>query len=592
MYRTHTCLDLNKSYIKQKVKLSGWVNKRRDHGSMIFIDLRDRYGITQLVFDLKKFPSVYEKAKDLKNEYVILVEGLVCLRSAINKNLPTGEIEVLVENLEILSKSKPTPFSIFEDQTQTHEGLRLRYRYLDMRKRNILNNLIMRHKLTLETRNFFSEKDFLEVSTPLLCKSTPEGARDYLVPSRIYPGNFYSLAQSPQLFKQLLMVGGIDKYFQISPCFRDEDPRADRQAEFTQIDIEMSFCTNDDIFLLCENYLKTIFKKCLNVEIANSFEKMPYKKCLEFYGTDKPDLRFGMKLIRLDDIAKKTTFEKFLDILNTPMGCVKAINIKNASDLSRKKIEEYISFVQSFGLKTLFYFKKTNSILQSSIAKFFSDDLLDELDKKVKMEENDLLLIAADDEKKVNQGLDHLRRGIAKDRNLINQDEYKFLWVVDFPLFELDENEKRLVSVHHPFTSPDLDDLDLLDKDPLKVRSQAYDLVLNGCEIAGGSQRIFNRDLQKKVFQILGLSKDEIEQKFSFFLEALSYGAPPHGGIAYGLDRLVMILTNTTDMRDVIAFPKTLKGLDLMMHSPSLIKDEQLKELNLAIKKAENISWV
>lgn len=590
MLRTHTCGQLTKVDTEKKVTLTGWINKRRDLGSMIFIDLRDRYGMTQLVFDTKVSLQAYEDAKTLRNEWVILIEGKVSKREKTNPNLKTGEIEILVDNVKVLSKSKNLPFSIFEDKTETNEELRLKYRYLDLRRKPIFDKILMRHIAMLEVRNFLSENDFLEVNTPILCKSTPEGARDYLVPSRIYPGNFYALPQSPQLFKQLLMIGGVDRYFQLANCFRDEDPRADRQPEFTQIDIEMSFGSQEDIFEISENLVKSLFKKCLNIEISTPFIKMSHKECLENYGTDKPDLRFDMKLIRIDDIAKKSSFEKFIQVLSN-QGCIKAINIKNGSDLSRKKIEEHISFVRPFGIDTLFSIKKKDNTLISGLTKFFSVDDLLLLEKKLNIEENDLVLIAADTEPKVNQALDHLRRKLAKERNLIKNTSFKFLWAIDFPLLEYDDEDKRYVSKHHPFTRPKLEDLGLLDKDPSKVRAEAYDLVLNGYEIAGGSMRIYDSELQEKIFEKLNLSKEEIKQKFGFFIDALSFGTPPHGGIAYGFDRLIMLLTNTENMRDVIAFPKTLKGLDLMMQSPSHADPKQLKELKINNKEDTNINW-
>ncbi|NGX44731.1 MAG: Aspartate--tRNA(Asp/Asn) ligase [Candidatus Anoxychlamydiales bacterium] len=590
MFRTHTCIDLDKSDISKKVTLSGWVNKRRDHGSMIFIDLRDRYGITQIVFDPEISSIAHEIGKTLRNEWVISIQGEVVKREMINNNLKTGEIEILATEIQVLSKSKPSPFPIFEDKTETNEELRLKYRYLDIRRKPILDKLKIRHLAMLETRNFFSENGFLEINTPILGKSTPEGARDYLVPSRVYPGNFYALPQSPQIFKQLLMVGGIDRYFQIAQCFRDEDLRADRQPEFTQIDVEMSFDGKEKLFELVENHLKRVFKKCLDVDIKTPFEKMSHSQSLEKYGTDKPDLRFSMEFHRIDEIAKKSTFSIFLDILKLD-GCIKAINVKGGSDLSRKKLDDLSSFVKPFGLKGLSFIKKTDSSLSSSLLKFFTPELLNEIEKKLNMEDGDLVIIAADKDERVNQGLDHLRRKIATDRSLIKKGIYKFLWVEDFPLFEYDEDEKRLKSMHHPFTAPSTKDLEILEKEPLKVRADAYDLVLNGYEIAGGSQRIYDSEMQSKIFKLLKLTDTDIKQKFGFFIDALKYGTPPHGGIAYGFDRLIMILTNTDNIRDVIAFPKTLKSLDLMLQSPSTVDKNQLKELEIETKDIKEIPW-
>ena len=590
MFRTHTCIDLDKSDISKKVILSGWVNKRRDHGSMIFIDLRDRYGITQIVFDPEISSIAHEIGKTLRNEWVISIQGEVVKREMINNNLKTGEIEILATEIQVLSKSKPSPFPIFEDKTETNEELRLKYRYLDIRRKPILDKIKIRHQAMLETRNFFSENGFLEINTPILGKSTPEGARDYLVPSRIYPGNFYALPQSPQIFKQLLMIGGIDRYFQIAQCFRDEDLRADRQPEFTQIDVEMSFDGKEKLFELVENHLKRVFKKCLDVNIKTPFEKMSHTQSLEKYGTDKPDLRFSMEFHRIDEIAKKSTFSIFLDILKLG-GCIKAINVKGGSDLSRKKLDDLSSFVKPFGLKGLSFIKKTDSSLSSSLLKFFTPELLNEIEKKLNMEDGDLVIIAADKDEIVNQGLDHLRRKIAQDRSLIKKGIYKFLWVEDFPLFEYSEDEKRLKAMHHPFTAPSTKDLEILEKEPLKVRADAYDLVLNGYEIAGGSQRIYDSELQSKIFKLLKLTDTDIKQKFGFFIDALKYGTPPHGGIAYGFDRLIMILTNTDNIRDVIAFPKTLKSLDLMLQSPSAVDENQLKELEIQTKEIKEIPW-
>ncbi|NGX33047.1 MAG: Aspartate--tRNA(Asp/Asn) ligase [Candidatus Anoxychlamydiales bacterium] len=590
MFRTHTCIDLDKSDISKKVILSGWVNKRRDHGSMIFIDLRDRYGITQIVFDPEISSIAHEIGKTLRNEWVISIQGEVVKREKVNNNLKTGEIEILATEIQVLSKSKPSPFPIFEDKTETNEELRLKYRYLDIRRKPILDKIKIRHQAMLETRNFFSENGFLEINTPILGKSTPEGARDYLVPSRVYPGNFYALPQSPQIFKQLLMIGGIDRYFQIAQCFRDEDLRADRQPEFTQIDVEMSFDGKEKLFELVENHLKRVFKKCLDVDIKTPFEKMSHSQALEKYGTDKPDLRFSMEFHRIDEIAKKSTFSIFLDILKLG-GCIKAINVKGGSDLSRKKLDDLSSFVKPFGLKGLSFIKKTDSSLSSSLLKFFTPELLNEIEKKLNMEDGDLVIIAADKDERVNQGLDHLRRKIAIDRSLIKKGVYKFLWIEDFPLFEYDEDEKRLKSMHHPFTAPSTKDLEILEKEPLKVRADAYDLVLNGYEVAGGSQRIYDSELQSKIFKLLKLTDTDIKQKFGFFIDALKYGTPPHGGIAYGFDRLIMILTNTDNIRDVIAFPKTLKSLDLMLQSPSAVDEDQLKELEIKTKEIKEIPW-
>ena len=591
--RTHTCGELNRSYLTQIVTLSGWVHRRRDHGGLIFIDLRDRYGITQLIFD----PAIVSKemfahASRLRSEWVISIKGIVIPRAEgmTNPKLLTGEIEIQVEELEILSSAKTPPFSICDEETEVNEELRLKYRYLDIRRGDISKKLEMRHRTCLATRNYMSNHGFLEISTPILAKSTPEGARDYLVPSRIYPGNFYALPQSPQIFKQLLMVSGMDRYFQIATCFRDEDLRADRQPEFTQIDLEMSFATPEDLMHLLEGLVATIFKECIEIEIIKKFPRMKYRDCIENYGTDRPDLRFGMPLIRIDDIAQRSSFGVFLEQLSAG-GCVKAICIKDGADISRKEIESYQQFVNKFGLNGLAWMKKTTEGLSSSIVKFFSQDLLDELTSRLKIEQNDLVLIAAAPEDRVNQALDHLRRKIARDRNLINPDDLNFLWVTDFPLMRWNAEEGRLESEHHPFTSPNLEDLSLLDNAPLKVRALAYDLVLNGYEIGGGSQRIHNSELQEKIFRALQLKPEEIRDKFGFFVEALQYGTPPHLGFAFGLDRMVMVLCKTENIRDVIAFPKTQKGSDLMMQCPSKVAAKQLDELKLKTEPVE-ITWI
>ena len=590
MRRTHTCGELNKKNINQKVKLCGWVNKIRDFGGITFIDLRDRFGLTQLLIDSKISSSAYELSKEIRNEFVLQIEGEVLPRKDINAKLSTGEIEIIVKNLDILSKSKPSPFPIFEDLTQTNEELRLKYRYLDIRRKQISSKLIIRHMATQEIRNYLTSQNFVEITTPTLCKSTPEGARDYLVPSRIFPGNFYALPQSPQLFKQLLMIGGMDRYFQIPICYRDEDPRADRQPEFSQVDIEMSFGDKEDIYEIAENLTKTVFKKCLGLDIKTPFLKMSYTDALEKYGCDKPDMRFDLQFVRLDEILKNSNFAIFSDTLKKK-GSIKAFKVEKASDISRKKVDDYTQFVKQFNLKGLATFKMQDNSLQSPIAKFFTDEELKQIKEKMDMKENDIIFIAADMEDIVNQGLDHLRRLLAKDKGLIKENDYKFLWVVDFPLFEISKQTNQLTSTHHPFTSPNSEDLHLLDTDPIKAKAAAYDLVLNGYEIAGGSQRIFSSDLQEKIFTLLNLTKEDIATKFGFFIDALNYGTPPHQGIAFGLDRLIMLLTGTDNIRDVIAFPKTLKGLDLMMNSPSLVTKDQLDELSLKTKEEVNINW-
>lgn len=583
--RTHTCGELRKEQISQSVTLSGWVNRRRDHGGLIFIDLRDRFGIVQLVFDPEKNAETHALGEKLRSEWVISIKGHVIPRqpNMVNPKLPTGDIEVEVDQLEVLSKAQTPPFSICEETADVNDELRLKYRYLDIRRGDIAKKLIQRHKAMLATRHYLDKHGFLEISTPILGKSTPEGARDYLVPSRVHPGSFYALPQSPQLFKQLLMVAGMDRYFQIAQCFRDEDLRADRQPEFTQIDIEMSFGTPEDLMPIIEGLVKELFKTCLEIDIPTPFMRVPHAACMEKYGCDRPDMRFGMELVNINSIAERSTFTVFLDQLREG-SIVKGLCVKGGGDISRKTIDDYTDFVGRLGIKGLAWMKMQDNALNSSIVKFFSPELQQELIEAFKIESGDLIFMVADQPARANQGLDHLRRRIARDRNLISQDSYKFLWVTDFPLFSWNEDEKRLDSEHHPFTSPNPADLPLFDTDPLKVRSSGYDLVLNGYEIAGGSQRIHNSDLQQKIFEKLNLKPEELQAKFGFFLEALRYGTPPHLGIALGLDRLMMILTHTENIRDVIAFPKTQKASDLMLECPSQVADQQLKELGIIVE--------
>ena len=589
--RSHTCGELNLASTGKRVTLSGWVHKRRDLGGLIFIDLRDRFGITQLVFDPAVNKTLHDKASKLRSEWVISIHGTVRPRAEgmANSRMATGEIELTVEELEILSSAKTPPFSISDEVIDVHDELRLKFRYLDIRRGVLAQNLVLRSEAMHVIRSFMHDQQFIEISTPILAKSTPEGARDYLVPSRIYPGNFYALPQSPQIFKQLLMVSGMDRYFQISNCFRDEDLRADRQPEFTQVDIEMSFGIPDDLMKLMEGLMQRLFKKCADVNIPIPFPRMSYADAVEFYGTDRPDLRFGMPLIRLDDIVQNSTFSIFLDQLAAG-GCVKAIKVPGGSSISRKEIERYTEFVAQFGLKGLAWIKRSSEGVSSSVAKFFSEEAMQAIFSRTELEQGDLLLIAAGPNDRVNQGLDHLRRTLAKEKNLIPEGSLKFLWVVDFPLMKWNAEESRVESEHHPFTSPHPDDIELLDKDPLKVRALAYDLVLNGYEVGGGSQIIHNGDLQEKIFKILKLGPEEIHEKFGFFVEALKYGTPPHLGIALGLDRLVMLLCQTDNIRDVIAFPKTQKGSDLMMQSPSSVSKKQLAELEIQAKPVE-ITW-
>lgn len=584
--RTHDCGSLRKEENGKKVVLSGWVNRRRDHGGLIFIDLRDRFGLTQLVFDPDKHPDAHQMGEKLRSEWVISIKGVVHLRreGMANPKLVTGDIEIFVEEIEILSKSKTPPFSVCDELIEVNEELRLKYRYLEIRRGDVANKLLKRHQVMLAARRYLDAHHFIEISTPILGKSTPEGARDYLVPSRVTPGTFYALPQSPQIYKQLLMVAGMDRYFQIAQCFRDEDLRADRQPEFTQIDIEMSFGIPEDIMKIIEGLIKTIFKECKGIDVQTPFRRVTHAACMERFGCDRPDMRFGMELKRLDSIAARSTFSVLLDQLKEG-GIVKGFCVKQGADLSRKAIDEYTDFVGRLGIKGLAWIKYQEGGLNSSIVKFFSEELQKELIETMEMEKGDLLFMIADRPGRVNQGLDHLRRRIARDRQLIAPDKNEFLWVTDFPLFSWNEEERRLDSEHHPFTSPNPEDIALLDSEPLKARSSGYDIVLNGYEIGGGSQRIHNSDLQQKIFEKLNLKPEELQEKFGFFLEALSYGTPPHLGIALGLDRLLMILTDTENIRDVIAFPKTQKASDLMMECPSSVAKQQLKELKITTEE-------
>jgi aspartyl-tRNA synthetase len=584
--RTHHLKELTKADIGKAVKLSGWVNRRRDHGGLIFIDLRDRYGITQIVFD----PTIDEKshsaADRLRSEWVITVSGKVRARGEgmANPNLFTGEIEIEVTGLEVESKCPTPPFSIADEKIDVQEELRLTYRYLDLRRKELKDTLIMRSKASNIIRNFLTENSFLEVETPILTKSTPEGARDYIVPSRVHPHHFYALPQSPQIYKQLLMISGMDRYFQIARCFRDEDLRADRQPEFTQIDIEMSFNTSEDILNLTENLVKKLWKECKDINLETPFNRYTYKECIEKYGTDRPDLRFGMEFVNVEDIARRASFSIFSAALESG-SIIRAINVPGGASLSRREIDELTVFTTGFGLGGLAWMKVTDGALASNIVKFFAEDLQKELLEKMNGKDGDLILFAAAEESTTHQALDHLRRHIATKMKLIKDGDLKFLWVTEFPLFEMDKETKRLTSIHHPFTAPVLEDIPLLDTDPLNVKSNAYDLVLNGSELGGGSIRIHNADMQKKIFSLLNLTEDQIEEKFGFLTKALTYGAPPHGGIAFGLDRIMMLLTNASSIRDVIAFPKTQKASDLMMSCPSVVADDQLEELSIEKRK-------
>jgi len=585
---THNCGMLREEHVEDAVTLSGWVHRHRDHGGLIFVDLRDRFGLTQLVFDPEKNATLHAEAEKLHSEWVISIKGHVRKRAEgmTNPKLSTGDIEIIVHEMDVLSKAKTPPFSIADETINVNEELRLKYRYLDIRRGNIIKKLVTRHQAMLATRQYMDAQGFIEVQTPVLAKSTPEGARDYLVPSRVYPGTFYALPQSPQLFKQLLMVSGLDRYYQIASCFRDEDLRAERQPEHTQIDIEMSFATSKQLFPIIERLIQTIFKECINVDITAPFREMSYHTCIERYGTDKPDLRFGMELHTLDDIVEQSEFGVFLEQLQGG-GTVKGLCVRGGAGISRKGIDNYTAFVGTFGIKGLAWMKKQDDELSSGVAKFFTKQLQQEIMQRLDVKENDLIFMVADEKGRCNQALDHLRRKLARDQGLVDPNKYEPLWVTDFPLFSWNDEEQRLESEHHPFTSPALEDLHLLDKDPMKVSSSSYDLVINGHELASGSQRIHNPELQEKIFRTLKLSPEEINNRFGFFVEALKYGTPPHLGIGIGFDRLVMILTKTDNIRDVIAFPKTQKASDLMMACPSSVSQEQLKELQISITNTE-----
>lgn len=585
--RSHTCGELGAPHCGIHVSLSGWVHRRRDHGGLIFIDLRDRFGLTQLVFDPDLNPVSHAAAEKLRSEWVLSIKGEVRPRreGMTNPKLETGEIEIIVKSMEVLSKAKTPPFSICDDQIEVNEELRLKYRYLDIRRGDVAQKLVTRHRAMRATRNYLDEAQFLEIATPILGKSTPEGARDYLVPSRIHHGHFYALPQSPQIFKQLLMIAGMDRYFQIAQCFRDEDLRADRQPEFTQIDIEMSFATPEEFLPYIEGLLKAIFIGCISKDITTPFRRMTHAECMEKYGCDRPDLRFGMQLADITAVAKSSSFTVFQEQIAVG-SIVKALCVKGGADLSRKQIDDYTAFVGRLDIKGLAWMKLQEDGLASNIVKFFSEEQQNELIRLLEMAPGDLIFMIADQPARANQGLDHLRRKIARDRNLIAADHYEFLWVTEFPLFNWDEETNRPTSEHHPFTSPHFEDLHLLDTEPTKVRSLAYDIVLNGYEIGGGSQRIHNSELQAKIFEILKLTPKELKDKFGFFLEALSYGTPPHLGIALGLDRIVMMLSSTENIRDVIAFPKTQRASDLMLECPSEVVLAQLKELGISIEES------
>jgi aspartyl-tRNA synthetase len=584
MRRTHHCWELDASDIDKEVVLMGWVHRRRDHGGVIFVDLRDREGITQIVFNPAVDPEIHARAHAIRNEYVLAVRGRVENRpeDMINLKLKTGEIEVAVTEFKLLNEAKTPPFLI-EDNIDASETTRLRYRHLDLRRPAMQKNLILRHRAAAAVRNYLNQHGFLDLETPFLTRSTPEGARDYLVPSRVNPGQFYALPQSPQIFKQLFMISGFDRYYQIVRCFRDEDLRADRQPEFTQIDIEMSFVGEDDVMNLTEGMMAALFKDVLGLELKLPFSRLTYEEAVGRFGLDKPDTRFGLELKDISDIVGGSNFKVFADAVKKG-GIVKALNAKGCIEFSRKEIDDLIEFVAVYRAKGMAWIKVKENEWQSPITKFFSDKERAALAKRIAMEPGDLVFFVAGEPKVVNDSLGHLRNHLGKTLGLIAEDEFKFLWVTRFPMFEYDETEKRLQALHHPFTSPLEDDLELVSKEPLAVKSRAYDLVLNGFEIGGGSIRIHQRGIQEKVFEALDMDRATYEGKFGFLLEALDSGAPPHGGIALGVDRLVMLMGGQSSIRDVIAFPKTQKATCSLTGAPAEINKQQLDELYLKLK--------
>ena len=585
--RTNYCGDLREEDIDREVLLAGWCQKRRDHGGVIFIDLRDYTGITQIVFKVEISKESHVLADSIRGDFVLAVKGKVAQRieGNLNPKLPTGQIEVLVDKLEILNQSETAPY-VLENRENVDEKLRLTYRFLDLRDANLQYNLLLRSKSMQIVRNYFTGKRFFEIETPILTKSTPEGARDYLVPSRVNPGLFYALPQSPQKFKQLLMISGYDRYMQLARCFRDEDLRGNRQPEFTQVDLELSFTRPEEIFELTEGLMQKLFDETVGVKVRTPFPRISYKEAIDKYGSDAPDVRFELMLEDISDIASECELRVFRQVVDNG-GVVKAICVPGGGEFSRKDLDDLTEFAQVFGAKGMAWIKRNSEGWQSPIGKFFTDKQKKTLEERVALNVGDLVLFCADSPKVVHDTLGNLRKELALRRGLINDSEYSFVWVTDFPLFEYSEKEKSYTSSHHPFTMPNLDDLKAYGKSsPEKIRSLAYDVVLNGVEIGGGSMRIHREDIQNKVFRLLKLTEEEIESKFGFLMKALSYGAPPHGGIALGFDRIMMFLLKTNSIRDVIAFPKTQKAGCLMTDAPSSVDTEQLDELNVRVKRS------
>lgn len=582
--RTNMCGELNLDHIGKEVVLNGWIQKRRNLGGLIFCDLRDKTGIVQIVFNEDVPKELFERADGLRNEFVVGVRGVVKERQAKNKELATGDIEIFANDLIIYSQAETPPIYI-KDDDDVSENLRMKYRYLDLRKNKMQRNLRFRHMVAKLTRDFFDSKGFTEVETPMLIKPTPEGARDYLVPSRVNRGQFYALPQSPQMFKQILMVSGLDRYFQIVKCFRDEDLRADRQPEFTQIDIEMSFVDVDDVIEVQEQFLKELFSKLMNTEISLPLPRITYDEAMERYGSDKPDTRFGFELHSLNIKAKDSPFPVFADAISSG-GDVRAININgHSADFSRKDLDKLQDEIKAYGAKGLAWIRVGDNEITSSFNKFYDQEGLYALAEELEGKPGDLILIVAGKPQVVFDSLGYLRREIANRLGMLDDKTYNLLWVVDFPLLEYDEESGRFKAMHHPFTSPKAEDIPILESDPAKVKAKAYDLVLNGVELGGGSIRIHDKDLQSKMFGVLGLSEEETESKFGFLLEAFKYGTPPHGGIAYGLDRLVMLLSGEKSIREVIAFPKNQAAVCMLSEAPSVASAEQLEELGIAVVK-------
>ncbi|WXR61274.1 aspartate--tRNA ligase [Peptostreptococcaceae bacterium AGR-M142] len=585
--RSHYCGELRESHIGQEVTLMGWVQRKRNLGGLIFVDLRDIKGIAQIVFDTDVSLEAFSKAEKLGSEYVIAIKGEVCERASKNPNMETGNIEIFAKEIRVLSESQTPPIYIKDDDT-VKEDLRLKYRYLDLRKPYMQKNLILRHKVANIVRNYLSDNNFLEVETPMLNKPTPEGARDYLVPSRVNQGKFFALPQSPQIFKQLLMVSGMDRYFQITKCFRDEDLRADRQPEFTQIDCELSFVEIDDIIEIMETMMQKVFKEALDVNVSVPFQRITYKEAMERFGSDKPDLRFGFEIQDISDIVKDCDFKVFSGAVANG-GSVRGINVASYEDkFSRKNISKLEDFVKDYKAKGLAWIKITKDGINSPIAKFLGDDMVNQIVEKMSAKEGDLLLFVADKNQVVFNALGALRNEVAKKLEILDKNEYKLAWVTEFPLLEFDEDANRYVAMHHPFTSPMDEDIDKMETNPGEVRAKAYDLVLNGYELGGGSIRIFNSELQSKMFNLLGFSEEEAYEKFGFLLNAFKYGVPPHGGIAFGLDRLIMLLAKEDNIRQVIAFPKTQNASCLMTDAPAKADQNQLEELSIMLNVKED----